>query len=186
MISNLVFRLNFGKAGATEIGGDIGRSVMNIRIVIPAVLVLAGCSDMPLVTKQPEPAVQEEVLRPKARPDTLTAPPANARTVEQFDTTTAEERAEAAAPSTSGETKLGDTVASLGDPSKPGFWLETPLVSQRVTGRVFFPGSGRSAQVDLLPIAGEATAGSRISLAAMRILEAPLTDLPTIQVFTGG
>jgi hypothetical protein len=115
------------------------------------------------------------------------APPKNARTAEQFDTTTASERQEAAAvPTATSERALGETIASLGDVSKPGFWLETPLVSEPTQGRVLFPGSGKSAQVDLIPIEGPATAGSRISLAAMRLIEAPLTDLPTLKVFAGG
>ncbi len=81
---------------------------------------------------------------------------------------------------------MGETVASLGDPTRPGFWLETPLVDSPATGRVVFPATGKSAQVDLIPIDGPPTAGSRISLSAMRLIEAPLTDLPTIQVFVGG
>jgi hypothetical protein len=162
--------------------------MMSVRILIPAVLILSACSNLPIQADKPETTEVIEPTRPQARPEALApAPPADARTVEQFDTTTASERAEAAAaPAKSGEIKLGETVASLGDPTKPGFWLETPLVSEATTGRVRFPGSGRSAQVDLIPIEGEATAGSRISLAAMRIIEAPLTDLPTLQVFTGG
>ena len=92
--------------------------------------------------------------------------------------------ADASAPEDAGGEKLlGETVASLGDPTKPGFWLETPLVSKPTIGRVHFAGSGKSAQVDLIPIDGPPTAGSRISLAAMRLIDAPLTDLPTLQVF---
>ncbi len=126
--------------------------------------------------------------RPQARPETIAVkPPANARSVEDFDTTTAAERKEAAAaPKPAGEQQLGETIASLGDVSKPGFWLETPLVTSPAKGRVFFPASGKSAQVDLIPIDGLATAGSRLSLAAMRLIEAPLPALPTIQVFSGG
>ncbi len=142
----------------------------------------------------PEGEIVGEPRRPRARPTDLDvtattaparAPAASARTVEQFDTTTSQERqAAAAAPAPSTEKSLGDTVASLGDPTKPGFWLETPLVSTPTSGRVFFPTSGLSAQVELIPIDGPSTAGSRISLAAMRLIEAPLTDLPTIQVFS--
>ncbi|WGW02539.1 hypothetical protein [Tropicibacter oceani] len=142
------------------------------------------------VSQTPPVAVSDDQPRPQSRPETLSAapkPPANARTVEDFDTTTAEERQQAAAaPEPVGERKLGETVASLGDVSKPGFWLETPLVSAATKGRILYPGSGKSAQVDLIPIDGPATAGSRISLAAMRLIEAPLTDLPTIEVYAGG
>jgi len=48
---------------------------------------------------------------------------------------------------------------------------------------VVYPGNGKSAQVDLIPIEGPDTAGSRLSLAAFRIIEAPLTGLPEVEVF---
>ena len=156
---------------------------------------LSACGDNGFFAARPDadaPAAvaTDDQLRPQSRPQTLTTapkPPANARTVEDFDTTTTAERQEAAAaPAPAAEVKLGETIASLGDVSKPGFWLETPLVTAPAKGRIFFPGSGKSAQVDLIPIDGPATAGSRISLAAMRLIQAPLTDLPTIAVYSGG
>ena len=151
------------------------------------VLLLAACGQTMFPAQQKEPATPAtQTARPEARPASGIAPPAGARTEEQFDTTSAEERAAASAPSAGGESKLGTTVVSLGDPAKPGFWLETPLVSAEQEGRVVFPGSGKSAQVTLTPIDGPATAGSRISLAAMRLIEAPLTDLPTVEVYAGG
>ncbi len=173
---------------------------MRACLSICAAACLAACANLPLAPKPqaPEPvaAASSDMTRPQARPDTLDTtarpapppPPPQARTAEQFDTTTAAERAEAAsAPEEpAGERRLGQTVASLGDVARPGFWLETPLVSTATTGRVVYPATGKSAQVDLIPIDGPPTAGSRISLAAMRLIEAPLTDLPTIDVFTGG
>jgi len=75
---------------------------------------------------------------------------------------------------------------SLGDPARPGFWIETPLVSSPTTGRVAYPSTGQSSQVDLIPIDGPATAGSRMSLAAMRLIGVPLTGLAEVQVFSGG
>ncbi|MDA7425284.1 hypothetical protein [Thalassococcus lentus] len=169
-----------------------------------AILAIAGCTQGPLGKIVGKPSDDGAVsaaqpadgqIRPQARPgdlDTTTRvappPPRDARTAEEFDTTTAAERQEAAAAPAepAGERSLGTTVASLGDVAKPGFWLETPLVKQPGKGRVFYPASGKSAQVDLIPIDGPATGGSRISLAAMRLIEAPLTELPTLQVFTGG
>ncbi|WP_335947034.1 MULTISPECIES: hypothetical protein [Salipiger] len=156
------------------------------------VLLLAACGQVMSPAQQEEPvatataATSTEAARPEARPASGIAPPVGARTEEEFDTTSAEERAAAAAPSTGGESRLGTTVVSLGDPSKPGFWLETPLVSAERQGRVVFPATGKSAQVTLTPIDGPATGGSRISLAAMRLIEAPLTDLPTVEVYAGG
>lgn len=110
-------------------------------------------------------------------------PPANAASEEAFDTTTRQERKAAAEKPAGGEALLGTTVASLGDPARPGFWLQTPLVDAPAKGRVEYPANGKSAQVDLIPIDGPATAGSRISLAAMRLIEAPLTELPELRVF---
>ena len=135
-------------------------------------------------TPDPETAAATEAAQ---APVVSRTPPPAARTAEDFDVTTDAERAAAAAPpEPAGERSLGTTVASLGDPARSGFWLETPLVSAPGKGRVVFPGSGKSAQVDLIPIDGPATGGSRISLSAMRLIEAPLTDLPTIEVYAGG
>ncbi|SNS27665.1 hypothetical protein [Antarctobacter heliothermus] len=156
-----------------------------LGIVILGGLSLTACGKLPFLKDRPE---AERKTPAASRPEPVSPPPAaSARTVDQFDTTTADERKKAAAaPKPGGETSLGDTVASLGDPAAPGFWLETPLVSAPAKGRVLNPATGKSAQVDLIPIDGPKTAGSRISLAAMRLIEAPLTDLPTLRVFAGG
>ena len=163
-----------------------------VHLVVALVLApmgLTGCGSVTDLFSRPDrpeaTAPGPEDVRPRSRPgDAARRPPAEAKSAEEFDTTTAEERAAAAAvPEPAGEVALGKTVASLGDPARPGFWLETPLVDAPAKGRVEYPASGRSAQVDLIPIEGEATAGSRISLAAMRLIDAPLTELPTLLVF---
>lgn len=151
--------------------------------VIAASLV-AGCAMPSWLQTAPAPtvAMPGETTEALPKPD---APPPTARTVEQFDTTTAEERAEvveAAAPA-SRDTPLGTTVASLGDPADPGFWLKTPLVDTERPGRVEYAAAGTSVAVTLIPIEGPKTGGSRLSLPAMRVLEAPLTGLPEIMVF---
>ena len=74
------------------------------------------------------------------------------------------------------------TVAGLGDPSRPGLWLETPLVQSEGQGRVRLLSGGASVVVTLLPAPGPATAGSRLSLSAMRQLGAPLSDLVELEV----
>lgn len=136
-------------------------------------------------------------LRPKARPASLSGtststsaprPPRGARTVAQFDTTSKAERAAATAPpkptgSAGGEKKLGRTIASLGSPTEPGFWLKTPLVDDPTPGRAVYTANGKSVKVDLIPIDGPATAGSRMSLPALRLLDAPLAGLPELEVF---
>jgi len=129
-----------------------------------------------------EPAADTQI-RPAARP---AAPPDAARTAEQFDTTTEDERAAAivAAARGAGGRNLGTTIASLGAPSEPGLWLKTPLVNTRGKGRVEFPEKGTSVVVELIPIEGEPGAGSRISLAAMRLIGADLSALPEVRVFS--
>lgn len=155
-------------------------------------LALSGCADIGFLQPRdtnPDPAVSEGQTRPVGRPGggSAPAPSSDARTVEEFDTTSAEDRqAAAAASAPTGEQALGSTVASLGDPARPGFWIETPLVSAPGQGRVLYPETGKSARVELIPIAGPATAGSRLSLAAMRLIGAPLTGLPEVEVYSGG
>lgn len=152
-------------------------------------LVLTGCAEMGNPFQQRERQADAPVeTTPSEAPAPLQtvapAPPATAASEEDFDTTTAEDRALAAAvPEDTGAQALGTTVASLGDPTRSGFWLETPLVDAPGQGRVEYPETGKSAQVELIPIEGAATAGSRISLPAMRLIGAPLTELVTIRVF---
>lgn len=111
--------------------------------------------------------------------------PETARTVDDFDTTTAGERAAALqrAESEGGQTDLGVTIATLGDVTQTGIWLKTPLVSQAAKGRVELSGTGASVAVDLIPLEAEPGAGSRISLAAMRLLEIDLTSLAELRVY---
>lgn len=78
---------------------------------------------------------------------------------------------------------LGETVASLGDPGREGFWIETALVTTLGKGHVTYAKTGRTVKVQLIPIAGPATGGSRLSLAVMRLLDAPLTGLPEVRVY---
>lgn len=129
---------------------------------------------------------------PEAAPEQVTQavapaprPKPSARTVAELDTTTAKQKAAAAKPGASGEKKLGDTVASLGDPTDPGFWIKTPLVKAEADGRIVNPANGKSARVRLLPLAGPASAGSQVSLPALRLLGVSLTDLPTLEVYSG-
>lgn len=119
---------------------------------------------------------------------TAARPPAVARTAEQFDTTSTAEKQAAAAEAKKAQAGgagrlLGRTVASLGDPADPGLWIKTPLVSQPGKGRVVYPANGKTVQLDLIPIDGPKTAGSRMSLAALRVIDAPLTELPEVEVY---
>jgi len=126
------------------------------------------------------------VAPPTEGSPTVDAPPPrpDARTADSLDTTTPEQRAVATRPvQDSAERLLGETIASLGNPTKPGFWIETPLATNAGQGRVVYPDTGKSVAVELIPIDGDAGAGSRLSLPAMRLLEAALTGLPTVQVY---
>lgn len=79
--------------------------------------------------------------------------------------------------------RLGTTIASLGDATQGGFWIKTPLVNQPGKGRIVYRGTGKSVDVDLIPLPGPATAGSQVSLPALTTLGVSLTDLPEIEVF---
>lgn len=111
------------------------------------------------------------------------APPDTARTADEFDTTTDEQKTRAQNVPTGAERALGTTIASLGTPSEAGFWLKTPLTDVTAPGRVEYPNTGTSVQVTLVPLEGPTTSGSQLSLAAFRVIGAPLTSLAEVQVF---
>ncbi|MFQ3184087.1 MAG: hypothetical protein ACI9RO_000618 [Alteromonas macleodii] len=108
-------------------------------------------------------------------------PPLDARTVKQFVTSTDQDLLNAVAPSLSGERRLGSTIASLGNPTDPGIWLKTPQVAAVTNGRVEY--NGNSVMLLLRPTGGALGSASRISLAAMRLIESPLTGLPELSVY---
>tara|TARA_B110000503_G_C6960211_1_gene334704 strand:+ start:80 stop:541 length:462 start_codon:yes stop_codon:yes gene_type:complete len=147
---------------------------MKYVVLFPA-FVLAGCTFPPFqdVLQTPQVAVVAPIAA---------LPPPDARTVAQFDTTTAEDRAAAtAAPTPASETRLSTTIATLGSPFDPGIWLKTPLVTELLLGRVDY--SGTSVNLELRPSGGEAGSGSQISLPAMLLLDAPLTGLLDLTVY---
>lgn len=144
-------------------------------------VLVAACTEVPLSDVDIGNA-GDETVRPQTRP-AAAAPPVGARTAEQFDTTTQLQRSEAASSASSGARLLGTTIASLGTPSEAGFWLKTPLVTSEQSGRVVYAATGKSVRLTLIPIDGPATAGSRMSLAALRVIDAPLAGLPQLQVY---
>ncbi|RKF14980.1 hypothetical protein D6850_08960 [Roseovarius spongiae] len=166
-----------------------------ICIMLSAAALVAGCADgglgdlfrkRPAPTAAPQAAAPDaETQRPQARPEARSVLGAGgARTADSLDTTSEAEKA--AAAGASGGRALGVTIASLGAPSEPGFWLKTPLVKAPARGRVEYPETGQSAEVDLIPLDGPATGGSQMSLAAMRLIGAPLAGLPEVRVFRLG
>ncbi len=146
---------------------------------------LAGCTEGPFAAKPGAGAGAGAGAEAPATAVAAPKPPADARTVAQFDTTTAEEKQAAAAAPVAAERELGTTIASLGDPTDPGFWAETPLVTVAQSGRLVYPGNGNSVQVELRPSGGEAGSGTRVSLPAFQVLGAPLTGLPELVVYAG-
>ena len=161
---------------------------MNYALIIPvlALPLLVAC-DENIFAEVAAPVAPEEVVEVVEVQETLDPPPPppTARTVEQFDTTTAEDRAEAIAvePEPAGETRLGSTNVSLGSATDPGIWLKTGLVDTLVPGRVEYSANGKSVNLELRPSGGEASAASQMSLAAMRLLDIPLTSLTDVDVY---
>lgn len=155
---------------------------MRLVLILPFVA-LAGCSTpsfQGLFGGAPAPAIAAPVqtLNPTPPPP----PPVTAVTVEQFDTTSQEERdAAVVTEEPAGDQALGSTIASLGPPAEPGIWLKTPLVTMLTAGRVEY--QGKTINIELRPSGGAAGSGSQMSLAAMRLIEAPLTSLPEVTVF---
>ncbi len=161
--------LVLGVAGcgvADRLGLDFGKR--NRAGAAPADPFVTGTTDMSGTTLSPATAAPP--------------PPAAARTAEALDTTTAEQRAAATAAPGAPSSVLGRTVVSLGSPTEPGLWLKTPLVQTDTQGRVANPATGQSALVTLIPLDGPATAGSQMSLAAMRLIGVSLTDLTEVEV----
>ena len=154
---------------------------MRLIFILPLVA-LTGCASPSLQGFFGiEPDVQPALPAPTL--DTTPPPPpaTTAVTVDQFDTTSEEDRAAATDVDTEADTQeLGVTVASLGPPAEPGIWLKTPLVTELVLGRITF--NDVSIDLELRPSGGTPGSGSQISLAAMRLIDAPLTSLPEVTV----
>ncbi len=74
-------------------------------------------------------------------------------------------------------------VASLGDPSVPGLWMETSLVSSDQQA-LLRSANGAQVVVTLKPAPGRGSA--RVSIEAMRALRVPLTELVELQVRPAG
>ena len=155
---------------------------MRLILIVP-IVALAGCSTpsfQSIFGSAAAPAIAAPA--PTLNPAPPPPPPVNATTAEQFDTTSQEERDAAVVTQQPAENSpLGTTIASLGPPAEPGIWLKTPLVTALSPGQVAY--QGKTINIELRPSGGAAGSGSQISLAAMRLIEAPLTSLPELTVF---
>ena len=171
------------------------------RIILPLFIVAAtaGCSTLsdrfgmdasqsePAAASAPTEAPAEAATAPAAATPPAASPIATGgSSAEALDTTTAAEREAASRAPASTGAALGTTVVSLGSATEPGLWLKTPLVDAEQPGRVTNPATGKSAAVTLIPLEGPATAGSRMSLPALRLIGASLIDLTTVEVSTEG
>ena len=171
------------------------------RIILPLFIVAAtaGCSTLsdrlgmdasqsePAAASAPTEAPAEAATAPAAATPPAASPIATGgSSAEALDTTTAAEREAASRAPASTGAALGTTVVSLGSATEPGLWLKTPLVDAEQPGRVTNPATGKSAAVTLIPLDGPAPAGSRMSLPALRLIGASLTDLTTVEVSTAG
>jgi len=151
---------------------------MRYLMIIPLLFSTAcGLAQGDANTTQAEPELVGAENGPENGPDALDA--AEGLT----DETDASKTGAAPATGLSGPAR---TVAGLGDPSRPGLWLETPLVQAEAQGRVRLVSGGAAIAVTLLPAPGPATAGSRLSLTAMRQLGAPLSALVELEVSPAG
>lgn len=147
--------------------------IIRLRIaLLGGVVALAGCAAQPSLSPINSGGAGQEF-----------ASADSAQTAEDFDTSTDAEREAAVQTDPKLGTELGTTSATLGNAATPGFWLETPLVSSRVKGHVKDPKTGKSLKVDLIPIEGPATAGSRLSLPAMRLLDVDLQSIVNLDVY---
>lgn len=147
----------------------------HIALLLLPVMTLSACGELPNFSERP--------WLKRAAPQ---SPPAVTETLPEVAEVEVMELPEDPAdpkPVAAANGFLGTTVASLGDATKPGFWIETPLVTTSGKGKVRYPATGREVKVDLIPITGATSGGSRLSLGAMRLLDAPLTALPEVEVF---
>ncbi|MEY1555031.1 D-galactarate dehydratase [Yoonia sp. R2331] len=152
------------------------------RLILMPALALSACTEFQAAFAPPVVDAPVEPPAPTLDPTPPPPPPPTARTVAEFDTTTAEDREAAlAAPEPAGETALGTAIGALGNPADPGIWVETALVTELKPGRITW--EGNSVNVELRPSGGQAGSGAEISLAAMRLLEAPLVGLHEIMIF---
>lgn len=149
-----------------------------VILISAACLTVTGCASFDTNTLFPSPPhLREAPADPVVTPN---APPADATTADQFDTSTEDQRVAALTPAPVPAGALGTTVANLGDPTVPGFWVETPLVSGETEGRVQSKSTGRTVKVTLKPTT---SGGSRISISALQLLDLDLSGLHELVVF---
>ena len=162
---------------------------MKTKVIVGSVLssmfVLSGCTDFRTIpglfnSQAPEataPAVAQPA--PQVLPQALPAP--SGVTAATLDTTTEAQKSEALTADTSGSTALGTAIVTLGAPTDQGVWVKTSLVSSTQPGQVEY--KGKTINVELRP--RDSAGGDQISLPAMRLLDAPLSGIVVLEVYSG-
>ena len=126
-----------------------------------------------------------ETLRPQARPVGEATSALGHRSQGADTIATAQWRRTATRrdPALLAAMRPGRNLASLGSPSEQGFWLRTGLVTRVRQGRVELADGSNALRVELRPSGAAPGAGSQLSLATFRALDAPLTQLVRLRVF---
>ena len=154
---------------------------MRLIFILPLVVMTGCASPSTQGIFGTTPAAPAAIPTPTLDPTPPPPPPTTATTVDQFDTTSEEDRAAATDVATeTGTQELGTTIATLGSPTEPGIWLKTPLVTELSEGQVTF--GDKTINIELRPSGGASGSGSQMSLAAMRLINAPLTGLSDVTV----
>ncbi|KAB7616304.1 hypothetical protein F9L33_06010 [Amylibacter sp. SFDW26] len=155
------------------------------------VMVLSACSSGGIFSKfEKNRAVSEEVVSETEKPKLRSAVRKNPQNLGRITVANAakvsntELKVAVAKSSVRAEQDLGKTVISLGLLDQTGFWLQTPLVSAEAEGRVLYAGTGKTANVRLIPNGAPSGSGSQMSIAAMQLLGIAISDLVEVQVFT--
>lgn len=147
-----------------------------------SLLLLAGCGNLDFPDLRGQAASSAPV--PAAEPVTGAPLDATGGALAVPEDVEKDMVAEAEAPAASSIfTGTEQVVASLGDPSVPGLWMETSLVGAEQQA-VLRSASGAEVQVTLKPAVNGGSA--RVSIAAMRALGLPLTELVELQVRPAG
>ncbi|MDE4138823.1 MULTISPECIES: hypothetical protein [Rhodobacterales] len=143
-----------------------------------SLLLLAGCGNLDFPDLRGQAA--SSTPAPTAAPVTGAPLDATGGALTVPDAVEEDMVSEAEAPAASSIfTGTEQVVASLGDPAVPGLWMETSLVGTEQQA-VLRSASGAEVQVTLKPAANGGSA--RVSIAAMRALGLPLTELVELQV----
>lgn len=141
-----------------------------MRAVLPLVvsgLLLGGCTDLGLLNgglfSSEPPAPPQPVIEVRiATADTVKPRPRPART-------------RVTVPEQPGE--IGRSTISLGSPTEPGLWIETPLVTAERPAVATVPETGRSTPVTLRPGPAGGARASLQTLLALGLSPAALAEV---------